>query len=102
VGWDRLSVGELVDRALVAPEPDWRALYGHIGLRSDAADASAACAMLLEAGGSCNDCWRHGILKTVDYYDSCVRRGVVTLGRRVFDREPAPRVKRMLMQLLRL
>jgi hypothetical protein len=85
-----LSVGELVARAQAAPEPDWKALYGHVGLRNDAADAALECARLLREGESANTGWRFGILQSVDYYDSCVRRGGVELGARVFDREPAP------------
>ena len=83
-----LSIGELVAQAQAAPEPDWRVLYGHIGLRNDAADAAAHCAQLLKVGESLNACWRFGILQTVDYYNSCVRRGGVELGAQVFDREP--------------
>jgi hypothetical protein len=83
-----LSVGELVARAQAAPEPDWKALYGHIGLRNDAADAAERCARLIGEGESLNACWRFGILQTVDYYDSCARRGGVELGAQVFEREP--------------
>ena len=85
-----LSVGELVARAQAASEPDWGALYGHVGLRNDAADAAQDCARLLSAGESLNTCWRFGILQSVDYYDSCVRRGGVALGAQVFRREPVP------------
>lgn len=85
-----LTVGELIARAQAAPEPDWRTLYGHIGLRNDAADAARDCARLLREDESLSTCWRFGILQSVDYYDSCVRRGGVELGARVFDREPDP------------
>lgn len=83
-----LSVGQLVARSQAAPDPDWKALYGHIGLRNDAADAASHCARLLSEGASLNTCWRFGILQTVDYYDSCVRRSGVDLGAQVFAREP--------------
>lgn len=83
-----LPIGELIALAQAEPEPDWRALYGHIGLESTAADAARFCAELIAEGRTLSECWRFGILQTVDYYDSAVRRGGVELGAQVFAAEP--------------
>jgi hypothetical protein len=83
----KLSVGELIARAKAAPDPDWGAVYGH-SLRHVAADEAASAAELVEQGSPLNDCWRFGILQTVDDYDSAVRRGGIELGAQVFEKEP--------------
>ncbi|WP_036923645.1 hypothetical protein [Propionicicella superfundia] len=85
-----VAIGDLVAHAQAAPEPDWAALYGSHRLRNDAAGAAAHCAWLVAEGDSLASCWRFGILQTVDYYDSAMRRGGVELAGQVFAREPAP------------
>lgn len=57
-------------------------------LRTDAAETAEGLASI--ESGSLLDLWRHGILQTLDDYNSCKRRGGVDLARRVFEREPPP------------
>ena len=84
------SVGELVAAAQSEPEPDWRALYGHVGVVHDAADFARWCRQMLEQGEGVKDCWRFGILQTIDAYQGCLRRGGRELAAKVFTREPPP------------
>lgn len=84
----RRSIGDLIGDAVARPEPDWHALYGDVGLRNTAADAAHHCAQLISEGASPDECWRFGILQTLDYYDSAVRRGGISLGKQVFSEEP--------------
>lgn len=58
--------------------------------RHRAADAAASCRVLIEHGDGAEECWRFGILQTVDYYDSALRLGGVVLASGVFADEPDP------------
>jgi hypothetical protein len=88
VAMSGLSVAELIAVAKDAPEPDWTALYGGIGLVSDAADEAERVARLVAADDPIDACWHLGILQTIDVYESARRRGGVDLAAAVFTREP--------------
>ncbi|GAA3707770.1 hypothetical protein GCM10022377_22000 [Zhihengliuella alba] len=79
---------ELWRRAQAEPEPDWRDLYGHVGLRGTAADTAAECARLHKAGEPLAELWRFGVLQALDSYLSARRRGGPVLARGVFAQEP--------------
>lgn len=83
-----LTVSELLELANAAPEPDWHAICGEAKLRHTAASNAAECRRLLESGDSLAECWRFGILQTLDDYTSAVRRGSLALGAEVFAEEP--------------
>lgn len=80
-----LPVGALLERAHSQPEPRPRSI---VGLRGDAAANARRCASLLAQGASLAECWRFGILQTVDDYRSVLRRGGVQLAFQVFVAEP--------------
>lgn len=71
-------------------EPLGQELYADIGLRHTANDNAAECASMLHAGRSLDECWRFGILQTLDDYTSTLRRGGTELAQQVFSLEPAP------------
>ena len=85
-----LPVGELLERARSAPEPDWRALSGEALLRHTAQSNARECSRLLTRGESLASCWRFGVLQSLDDYSSAVQRGSLHLGAKVFDEKPAP------------
>lgn len=82
-----LSVGQLIsasnDASGTQPLRKWPTEF-------DAARAARACSARIRAFGSRAECWRFGILQTIDYYQSAVARGGVSAGSRVFRVEPAP------------
>lgn len=80
-----LTVGALLERAQAEPEQPLRA---DIGLRSEAATNAQRCAVLLAQGDGLGECWRFGILQTLDDYNSTLRRGGVQLAAQVFSAEP--------------
>ena len=83
-----LPVGELIDRAKRAPEPDWAVIATDQSVRRRADEAARYCSQLLAAGAPMSQAWRFGILQTIDDYEATRRKGGVTLGRQVFDPEP--------------
>lgn len=83
-----LAVGELLERAQAAPDPDWRALSRDAVLRHTAQSNAHECVRILAAGGSLVECWRFGILQSLDDYTSAIRRGSLALGTKVFEDEP--------------
>ncbi len=80
-----LSVAALLDAARTAPET---APSMDVGLRHTAAQNASACRSLLASGESLDECWRFGILQTLDDYISSLRRGGVSLAAGVFNDEP--------------
>ena len=82
-----LPIGALLERAQTAPayEPG-----AGVGMRHTAADNAAHCAVLLAAGDTSEECWRFGILQTLDDYASTLRRGGTALAAAVLASEPAP------------
>lgn len=82
-----LSVAALLDAARTAPE----SVPGvGVGVRHTAAQNATACRTLLARGESLDECWRFGILQTLDDYTSSLRRGGVGLAAGVFTDEPPP------------
>lgn len=61
-----------------------------VGRRNTAAQNASACRTLLAQGKSLDDCWRFGILQTLDDYQSTLRRGGTNLAAHVFAEEPPP------------
>lgn len=82
---EALTIGALIERARAGGENTPAA---HIGLRHTAADNARACVALLSAGESATECWRFGVLQTLDDYTSALRRGGTPLASAVFDDEP--------------
>jgi len=82
-----LSVDEMLHHALATPETP---VGVGVGVLHTAADNARDCRALLATTGSLDECWRFGILQTVDDYTSTVRRGGVGLGAEVFAEEPPP------------
>jgi hypothetical protein len=82
-----LTVEQMLDRA--AATPDTPVGVG-VGVRHTAADNARACRDLLATGDSLDECWRFGILQTLDDYTSTLRRGGVALATEVFAPEPQP------------
>lgn len=80
-----LSVAALLDAARTTPES---APSPSVGVRNTAAQNAAACRTLLTSGESLDECWRFGILQTLDDYTSALRRGGVGLAAGVFTDEP--------------
>lgn len=80
-----LSVAALLDAARTAPEitPS-----PSVGVRNTAAQNAAACRTLLSSGEHLDECWRFGILQTLDDYTSTLRRGGPGLAAGVFTDEP--------------
>lgn len=81
-----LSVAALLDAARATPEA---APSVGVGVRHTAAQNAAACRTLLTSGESLDECWRFGVLQTLDDYTSALRRGGSGLAARVFTDEPA-------------
>jgi hypothetical protein len=82
-----LTVAALIDHANAAPP---YVPPADVGVRHTAAGNAAECAGLLADGDSPDDCWRFGILQTLDDYNSTLRRGGPRLASQVFADEPAP------------
>jgi hypothetical protein len=82
---DALPIGALIERARAGAEGTPAA---GVGLRHTAADNARACAALLATGESATECWRFGILQTLDDYTSALRRGGIPLASSVFADEP--------------
>lgn len=80
-----LSVAALLDAARTTPEP---APSVGVGVRNTAAQNAAACRTLLAGGEGLDECWRFGILQTLDDYTSALRRGGPGLATGVFADEP--------------
>ena len=80
-----LSVAALLDAARATPET---APSQSVGVRNTAAQNAAACRTLLTSGESLDECWRFGILQTLDDYTSALRRGGPGLAAEVFTDEP--------------
>lgn len=80
-----LSVAALLDAARSTPAT--APSYG-VGLRHTAAQNAAACRTLLGDGESLDECWRFGILQTLDDYSSALLRGGPGLASQVFAVEP--------------
>lgn len=80
-----LSVAALLDASRAtsetAPSPS-------AGVRHTAAQNAVACLALLARGESLDECWRFGILQTLDDYTSALRRGGSDLAAGVFTDEP--------------
>lgn len=82
-----LTVDEMLREALSAPETN---VVMGVGVRHTAADNAAFCRDLLGTRATLDECWRFGILQTLDDYTSTVRRGGTELGAAVFTAEPPP------------
>lgn len=80
-----LTVSELLDLAHETPQLDEYAL---IGLRHTATMNAQTCINLLNEGSSVDDCWRFGVLQTLDDYNSTIKRGGAELASRVFADAP--------------
>lgn len=80
-----LPVGVLLRRALRSTDPG---PHSSAGVRHTAAANAARCAALLAAGGTPEECWRFGILQTVDDYTSKLSRGGLALAAGVFTTPP--------------
>lgn len=80
-----LSVAALLDAARTTPET---APSPGVGVRHTAAQNAADCRTLLTSGESLDECWRFGILQTLDDYTSVLRRGGPGLAAGVFTDEP--------------
>jgi hypothetical protein len=65
------SVTSLLEAARTAPEYTLREQYGVL---HTAADNAATCRRLLAGGDGLEECWRFGILQTLDDYTSTLRR----------------------------
>lgn len=82
-----LSVAALLDAARTAPETAPSVGVG-VGVRNTAAQNAFACRTLLTSGENLDECWRFGILQTLDDYTSALHRGGVALAAEVFTDEP--------------
>lgn len=80
-----LSVAALLDAARTTPET---APSQNVGVRNTAAQNAAACRTLITSGEHLDECWRFGILQTLDDYTSALRRGGPGLAAGVFTDEP--------------
>lgn len=80
-----LSVAALIHAADTAPaaEPEPTGV-----LRHTAAQNASTCRGLLADGENLDDCWRFGILQTLDDYTSALHRGGPGLAAGVFTDEP--------------
>ncbi|MDR1513463.1 MAG: hypothetical protein LBS56_08290, partial [Propionibacteriaceae bacterium] len=76
-----LSVAALLDAARATPATP---PSNHIGVRHTAAQNAEACRALLADGATLDECWRFGILQTLDDYTSVLRRGGPDLAAGVF------------------
>lgn len=84
-----LPLADFIAQAKAA-EPLGQELYADIGLRHTAQGNAAACASMISAGRSLDECWRFGVLQTLDDYTSTLRRGGTELAQLVFAPEPEP------------
>jgi hypothetical protein len=82
-----LTVEQMLDRALADEQPP---VSVGVGVLHTAAGNALACRGILATGGSLDECWRFGILQTLDDYASTLRRGGTAVGAGVFTDEPAP------------
>lgn len=80
-----LSIGTLLERAQ-SVDPD---VVADLSVRHTAAENARHCQLLLADGGGVDECWRFGILQTLDDYASTFRRGGATLAADVFTVEPS-------------
>lgn len=80
-----LSVAALLDAARSTPETT---PSPSVGVRHTAAQNAAACHTLLACGEGLDECWRFGILQTLDDYTSALHRGGPDLAAGVFTDEP--------------
>ncbi len=78
-----LSVGELLEAASVVSES-----VSGVGVLHTASGNAVICQELLADGESLDDCWRFGILQTLDDYTSTLRRGGPSLAAGVFTESP--------------
>ncbi len=80
-----LSVAALLDAARATSEmpPSTQ-----VDVRHTAAQNAETCRALLADGEALDECWRFGILQTLDDYTSVVRRGGHHLAAGVFADEP--------------
>lgn len=81
-----LSIADLIEQTRV---PDDLPQGKGVGVRHTAAGNAARCRELLAGGGAPETCWRHGILQTLDDYNSTLRRGGPELAEHLFSDEPA-------------
>lgn len=84
---ERLSVSALLERAQ-ADESSPKVFDAHVGLRHTAQGNAKICVEILRSGGTLDECWRFGILQTLDDYNSTLRRGGKELAGQVFGPEP--------------
>ncbi len=82
-----LTVSALLEQALSAADPLPRV---DVGIRNEAAMNAVRCGELLAQGQGLGQCWRFGIVQTLDDYNSTLRRGGVQLAAQVFSSEPPP------------
>jgi hypothetical protein len=80
-----LTVEQMLDRASATPPTP---VGAGAGVRHTAADNARACRDLITEGASLDECWRFGVLQTLDDYTSTLRRGGVTLAAEVFTPQP--------------
>jgi hypothetical protein len=80
-----LTVEQMLDRAAATPHTP---IGVGVGIRHTAADNARVCRDLLATGDTLDECWRFGILQTLDDYTSTLRRGGVALAAQVFAPEP--------------
>ncbi|WP_058234328.1 hypothetical protein [Devriesea agamarum] len=82
-----LSVGELLEQSYAASLREQQ--RGPVGsVRHTAAMNAVECQRIIEQRKPDTDCWRFGILQTLDDYTSAQRRGVDA--RAVFGEAPGP------------
>jgi hypothetical protein len=79
-----LRVEQMLDHAQATAQPP---VGVGVGVLHTAAGNARSCRDLLATGGSLDDCWRFGVLQTLDDYASTRRRGGVTLAAGVFSDE---------------
>lgn len=86
----RLSVGDLLERSVAfsADDGDQAGSGASVRLVWTAVDAAVKCRELLAAGGSLLDCWRFGVLQSLDAYESLLRLHGVDTAAGVFRMEP--------------
>lgn len=82
----RISVGELIHDAMAEPAPP--TLNVTDPLRWTATTAAQTCRDILNQNRPLSDCWRFGVLQTVDAYDWAIARGAADLASQIFDLPP--------------
>ncbi|HMR49739.1 MAG TPA: hypothetical protein PKE40_10700 [Arachnia sp.] len=83
-----LRVGELIARANAEPPIDWGTFSTQNDVRWSIVDAARTCADLLRSGAPLSDCWRFGVLQTIDSYNFLVRSRGTRLAAQVFAAAP--------------